>query len=66
MTSAYQVPILSHFFKVKGIFAQSRKYVHISKNIEIVMKNIFYLAINIVCSNDNFHFTLQSIEITMY
>jgi hypothetical protein len=53
-------------FKVSGIFAQNRKYVHMSKNIEIVMKNIFYLAINIVCSNDNSHFTGQSIQITMY
>jgi hypothetical protein len=65
MTSAYQVPTLA-LFKVRGIFAQSRKYVQGSNYIEIVMKNIFYLAINIVCSNDNFHFTLQSIEITMY
>jgi hypothetical protein len=56
MTSAYQVSTLA-LFKVRGIFAPSRKYVHVSKNIEIVTKNIFYLAINIVCSNDNFHFT---------
>ncbi len=64
-SSAYQVPTLA-LLKVRGIFAQSLKYVDVSKNIEIVTNFFSNLAINIVCSNDNFHFTLQSIEITMY
>ncbi len=51
---------------INGHLAPSQKYVHVNKNIEIVNKHIFQITINIVSSNDNFHFILQCIKITMY
>ncbi len=48
------------------ILAPIRKYVHMSQINEIGSKHIIHLVINIIISNDNFHFILQCVEIRMY
>jgi hypothetical protein len=55
-----------YFLKLRASCLKSKICVHVNKNNEIVNKNIFHLAINIFVNNNNFHFTLQCIEITMY
>jgi hypothetical protein len=56
-----------YFFQVnEQILAPIRKYVHMCKINEIGNKHIFRLVINIIISNDNFHFILQCVEIIMH
>jgi hypothetical protein len=57
MGCAYHVPTFV-FFEVNEHFAPSQKYVQTNKNNEIISKNIFYLAINIVRNKFHFHFIL--------
>jgi hypothetical protein len=47
-----------YIFEINGHLVPGQKYVHMSKNNEIVSKNMCYLVINIVGNNDNFHFIL--------
>ncbi len=58
-----------HLYLFEGneqILAPIRNYVHMSKINEIGSKHIFHLVINIIISNDNFHFILQCVEIIMH
>jgi len=56
-----------HLFEVnEQILSPIQKHVHMSKINEIGNKQIFHLVINIIINNDNFHFILQCVKITMY